>query len=49
MREARSGAVHIELMDLARLLNGWADNYEKLKEEDRALLRLQRIYFLSPE
>lgn len=48
-REARSGAVHIELMDLARLLNGWIDNYDKLKEEDRALLRLQRVYFLSPE
>jgi restriction system protein len=49
MREARSGATHIELMDLERFLDQWMLHYEKMIEEDKAKLRLRRVYFLAPE
>jgi restriction system protein len=48
-REARHGSVHMELIDLDRFLELWLGHYEKLAEEDKALLRLRRVYFLSPE
>jgi len=47
--EARSGTVHIELIDLDRLLELWEAGYDKLSEEDRGLLRLRRVSFLAPE
>lgn len=47
--EARAGNVHIELIDLERLLELWEAAYDKMPEEDRALLRLRRVSFLSPE
>jgi restriction system protein len=46
--EARNGAVHIQLMDLEGFLDGWMAVYQSLDEEDRALLRLRPVYFLSP-
>lgn len=49
VNEARAGTVHIELIDLERLFELWEDVYDKLSEEDRALLRLRRVSFLSPE
>jgi restriction system protein len=49
VREARQGAVHIELMDLNGLLEQWIAAYERLSEEDKGLLRLRRVYFLAPE
>jgi restriction system protein len=48
VREARHGAVHIELMDLNRFLDQWTAHYEKMVEEDKAKLRLRRVYFLAP-
>ncbi len=47
--EARQGAAHIELVDLDRLLELWIEHYDRLSEEDRALLRLRKVYFLAPE
>lgn len=49
IREARSGTVHIELIDLDRFLELWETCYDKLAEEDRGLLRLRRVSFLAPE
>lgn len=49
IREARHGATHIELMDLDRFLDQWIAHYEKMAEEDKAKLRLRRVYFLAPE
>lgn len=49
INEARSGTVHIELIDLDRLLALWEAHYDKLSEEDRAFLRLRRVSFLAPE
>jgi len=46
--EARNGAVHIQLMDLESFLDSWLATYEKLDEEDRALLRLRQVHFLAP-
>ncbi|WP_439525199.1 TaqI-like C-terminal specificity domain-containing protein [Marivita sp.] len=48
MAEARNGTVHIQLMDLDSFLENWMAYYDKLAEEDRALLRLRPVYFLSP-
>jgi restriction system protein len=46
--EARNGTVHIQLMDLDMLLENWMAHYTTLAEEDRALLRLRPVFFLSP-
>ena len=48
-REARTGNVHIELMDLDKFLKQWLTFYDRVPEEDKALLRLRRVYFLSPD
>lgn len=48
-REARQGGVHIEMVDLDRFLEMWIGHYEHLSEEDRGLLRLRTVHFLSPE
>ena len=45
--EARRSHVHVELMDLNRLISLWEDFYDKLKEEDKSLLPLRPIYFLT--
>jgi restriction system protein len=49
VREARSGATHIELMDLDRFLDQWIAHYERMTEEDKSKLRLRRVFFLAPE
>lgn len=41
------GTAHIELVDLDGLMNIWITHYEQLSEPDRALLRLQPVYFLA--
>ena len=41
------GKVHMELVDLDGLMNIWVTHYEQLSEPDRALLRLQPVYFLA--
>lgn len=45
---ARSSHVHVELIDLNRLIGLWQEFYEKLKEDDKSLLPLRPIYFLAP-
>jgi restriction system protein len=45
-KEARGALVHIELIDLSRLLDLWQQFYPKLLDEDRSLLPLRSIYFL---
>ena len=49
IREARTGGIHIELMDLDGFLKQWLVYYDRVSEEDKALLRLRRVYFLAPE
>lgn len=48
-KEAEQGAVHIRLMDLDDILDLWQTHYDNISEEDRSLLRLRRVFFLSPD
>ena len=45
---ARSSHVHVELIDLERFINLWQEFYEKLTDEDKAMLPLLPIYFIAP-
>jgi len=40
---------HVEKIDLDSLIDLWEKYYDKLNEEDKALLPLRQIFFLSPE
>jgi restriction system protein len=44
---ARSSHVHVELIDQNRFIALWQEFYNKLSEEDKTLLPLRPIYFLS--
>lgn len=41
------GRAHLERLDLTGLLGIWVTHYEALSDPDRALLRLQPVYFLA--
>lgn len=45
---ARSSHVHVELIDLDRLITLWQEFYLKLFDEDKAHLPLMPIYFYAP-
>jgi restriction system protein len=47
VREARSGAVHMELLDWKGVVDKWLAHYERMPWEDRSLLRLRPVYFLA--
>ena len=38
---------HIELIDMDRFIDLWRENYDKMSDEDRALLPLKRIAFYA--
>lgn len=40
--------VHVEIVDLDRLIAFWQEFYPKLTDEDKSLLPLVPIYFYSP-
>jgi restriction system protein len=44
---ARGSHVHVELIDLNRLINLWQEFYDRLKDEDKSLLPLHPIFFLA--
>lgn len=44
----RNASRHIEKIDLDSFIDYWDQYYEKMPEEDRALLPLRRISFLAP-
>ncbi|MHC4332079.1 MAG: restriction endonuclease [Planctomycetota bacterium] len=46
---ARNAQVHLELVDLSRLISLWQEFYSKMVDEDKALLPLTPIYFLAPK
>ncbi len=45
---ARSSHVHVELVDLDRLITLWQEFYQKLTDEDKAVLPLLPIFFYAP-
>ena len=46
---ARTSPVHVELIDMPRLLDLWQQFYSKLSDDDRLLLPLRPIYFLATQ
>jgi len=46
---ARSSHVHIELVNMNRLISLWQDFYPKMTDEDKSMLPLTTVYFLSPK
>jgi restriction system protein len=48
LAEIRGATRHMEKIDLDSFIDLWVDNYDKMAEEDRALLPLRRIAFLAP-
>lgn len=46
---SRSSAKHIELIDMDRFIELWQEFYHKLTDEDKRLLPLEPVYFLSPD
>lgn len=45
---SRDANIHLELIDLPRMINLWQDFYDKLKDEDKQLMPLKRLYLLAP-
>ncbi|MFM8443684.1 MAG: restriction endonuclease [Methylococcus sp.] len=45
---ARSSHVHVELIDLDRLISLWQEFYQKLSDEDKNQLPMTPIYFFAP-
>lgn len=46
---ARSSHIHVELIDLDRLISLWQEFYPKLEDEDKNRLRLKPVYFYEPQ
>lgn len=47
--EIRTSAKHMEKIDLDDFINLWEQHYDKLADEDKAILSLRKISFLAPE
>jgi len=45
---ARNTHVHVELIDLERLIDLWQDFYVKMDDEQKEHLRLRPVYFYDP-
>ncbi len=46
---ARNSHVHVELIDLPRLIDLWQEFYPKLSDKDKSRLPLLPIYFLAQQ
>lgn len=46
---ARGSHVHVELIDLERFIDLWRQFYEKLSDEDKAMLPLTPVYFIAQQ
>jgi hypothetical protein len=49
LRRVRQQAANNALMVLDRFLDQGMLHYERMTEEDKAKLRLRRVYFLAPD
>lgn len=45
----RNAQRHIEMVGLDNLIDLWETNYDRLADEDKALLPLRRVFFIAPE
>lgn len=46
---ARGSHVHVELIDLERFIDLWRQFYDKMTDEDKAMLPLTPVYFIAPQ
>ena len=46
--EAKSSSRHTEIMDMKRFIDLWKTHYSDMSEEDKSLLPLREIMFLTP-
>ena len=49
LSEMRRANSHVESVDLDAMIDLWTDHYEQLAQDDKALMRLRKIWFLAPE
>ena len=49
LNEIRKSSRHIEKVDFERFIDLWEEHYNKLSDEDKILLPLRKISFLSPK
>jgi len=49
VRELRASRLHIEQIDLRRLIDLWIRFYDSIPEEGRRMLPLKRVHFLAPD
>lgn len=47
LREFKHSYPHIELIDLERFIELWQEFYEKMKDEDKALMPITPVYFVD--
>lgn len=45
---ARTSSTHCELIDGSRFIELWTEHYERMPDEDKALLPLHAVWFLGP-
>ena len=47
LKEFKHSNPHIELIDLERFIELWQEFYEKMKDEDKALMPISPVYFVD--
>ena len=48
LKESRQSHVHLELMDIDRLIDLWEQHYDQLSERGRRMLPLSRLAYFRP-
>lgn len=46
---AKTSNIHIELIDLGRFIELWQEFYNKMSDEDKALMQITPVYFVAEE
>ena len=49
LKEFKPSSPHIELIDLERFIELWQEFYEKMKDEDKALMPISPVYFVDKD
>lgn len=49
LKEFKHSSPHIELIDLERFIELWQEFYEKMKDEDKALMPISPVYFVDKD
>ena len=49
LKEFKHSSPHIELIDLERFIELWQEFYDKMKDEDKALMPISPVYFVDKD